>query len=133
MKRFEYNPQSASVRVYAPTKAGLLVTALRGLFAAVEAPAAEGTADVRREFTLKAADISALLKALLEEAWRQAAANGETYEDANFEFITDTRAEGMFVGRKSAAVGAPIKGVKSVATVEKNSEGEWETNVVFGR
>lgn len=132
MKRYEVfqDKDDVGMRVYAPTKAGLAVTAVRGLFAAAGIVLDANADEVQREFSVQETDIAMLLKILLNEAWLQSKRNGESYGDVKFTLFTDKKATGAFVGGKARAP-VVMPTVASVSEVVKNDEGEWETTVTF--
>jgi SHS2 domain-containing protein len=135
MKRFEIVPHAAgvSVRVFASTKAGLAMASLQGMFAAAAPRFVNGEAlPVERPFKVESRDFGALLVDVLREAISSAAANEEGYEDIRFNLITDTKAEGAFIGRPVKSYGTVIKAAKEDSLlVDKNEKGEWETTVVL--
>ncbi len=138
MKRFEILPHTAgvAVKVAASTKAGLVRAALQGMFAAagarfrVEDPVKDKT--VERPFSVSSKDFASLLVDLLNEAIASAEKNREAYEDLSLSLITDTKAEGKFVGRAVTGFDKAIKGATHRdLNVQKNVVGLWETVITF--
>ncbi len=138
MKRFDILPHAAKVAVKATasTKAGLLSASLQGMFAAagpkfkIEDPVKDKTFE--RPFSVTSKDFSSLLVDVLNAAVASASANRESYEDVSLSLITDTKAEGKFVGR---AVSGFDKAIKAAThrdlNVQKNVVGLWETVITF--
>ncbi len=138
MKRFEILPHTAgvAVKVAASTKAGLVSAALQGMFAAagarfrVEDPVKDKTFE--RPFSVSSKDFASLLVDLLNEAIASAEKNREAYEDLSLSLITDTKAEGKFVGRTVTGFDKAIKGATHRdLNVQKNVVGLWETVITF--
>lgn len=105
------------------TRAGVATHALKSLFTGTPAP--EGTEENReRPFDVQAADFPSLLMAFLNHAVTDARGNAEIYDDISFSLLTDKQAKGKFVGRPAQGFVQNIQRV-SVASVEKNPEGQW--------
>ena len=125
MQRYEILPHTADVRVRAigSTRAGLLVAALKGMFAAAGPRFAESGDRVERPFKLEAPDFSSLLVDLLNEAVSLSDEDHEAYEDISFTLITDKKAEGVFVDRPVTGFETQIKAATHHGLdVKKNDE-----------
>lgn len=136
MKRFELIPAGdavASIRVFAPTRAGILTAAVQGMFAAAGAQVDE-TSDEKseRSFSVMAEDAAGLLAELLKEALAASVKHGESFDDVRFTLATDKKAEGAFIGRACKKYDVSLKGVASaVIHSEKNEDGEWVSEISF--
>jgi len=133
---YETLPHEAEIRIKASggTRAGLLVAALRGMFAAAggRLPDEEAAEESVRPFSVEAADFSSLLVDFLNEAAAASGTHRETYQDVHFELITDKKARGSFVGRLVTGFDRQIKAVaQGGLRVEKNAEGQWEAEIAF--
>lgn len=134
MKKFEVvaHASGAALKLRASTRAGLIGAAILGLFAAQGPLMADGSDEkLERPFSVQADDFPRLLAALLGQALADAAANGEAYDDVRFSLVTDKKAEGAFIGKRSNGFAAAIKSVSGKMIVEKNPVGEWETTIVL--
>lgn len=134
MHRYEILPHTTDVRVRAlgSTRAGLLVAALKGMFAAAGPRFTEGADRVERPFKIEAPDFASLLVDVLNEAVSLSDANHEAYEDISFSLITDKKAEGVFVDRPVTGFDTRIKAATHIGLdVKKNNEGNWETILTF--
>jgi hypothetical protein len=128
MKKFELLPGGKGAHATASTRAGLFTALIQGCFGAGEPLAGQSEDEkLERPFKIEAPDPAALMAMLLTEATREAAANGEIYDDISFTLITDKKAEGAFIGRKGKAPKmCKITGGMEIA---KNEEGEWDVTV----
>ena len=135
MKRFEILPHTADIRIRAEgsTRPALFVAALQGMFAASGPESAGEKAEhVSRPFKLSAADFPTLLVDLLNEAIAASDTHREAYDDITFALVTDTKAEGAFLGKPVARFGTQIKAATHhELSVQKNAEGNWEATIVF--
>ena len=135
MKRFEILPHTADIRIRAEgsTRPALFVAALQGMFAASGPESAGEEADhVSRPFKLAATDFPTLLVDLLNEAIAASDTHREAYDDITFALVTDTKAEGAFLGAPVVGFGTQIKAATHHdLSVRKNAEGNWEATIVF--
>lgn len=132
MHKFEITETDGGRRVTARggTRAGLVIAAVQGLTRALLPPEAASQAEsepVDRPFAHTAETFEALLEALLAEALASAMADGEAYEHARFELITDREAKGGFVGRKAGGFARPADAVRiTPGSVRRTEGGAWE-------
>ncbi|MBI4457881.1 archease [Candidatus Uhrbacteria bacterium] len=131
---YELVPHATDGKIKATgtTRAGLMIGALRGMFAVAVAQWVEDAPEVERSFDLGGADFETLLAGLLNAALASAAANGEGYEDIRFNLITDKKAEGAFVGKKVSGFSKKLMAAaKHDLMVAKNEAGVWEATITF--
>lgn len=132
MQKIELTETGEGMRVLVrgSTRAGLVIAAVQGLTKALLPPEPESQEEsemVDRPFTHKAESFEALLGMLLSEALAAALANGEAYEHARFELITDREAKGGYVGRKAGGFARPGKAVRMTAgSARRGEDGGWE-------
>lgn len=134
MHQYDILPSTDGVRVKATgsTRAGLLTAAIEGMFAATKPRWEEGKEETERAFSVSSAGFPALLVAVLTTALAAADANHEAYSTVKFTLITDTKAEGSFIGKSVSGVETRIASVTpNGLAVEKNADGAWETTVEF--
>lgn len=134
MSPYDILPHTADMRIRASggTRAGLLESALKGMFAAAGPRPGEGDASVERPFSVKAADFPALLVDFLNEAISQSDINKEAYEAVRFDLVTMTEVKGAFVGRPIQGFETQVKAATHGGLeVKKNEEGLWEAVITF--
>jgi SHS2 domain-containing protein len=134
MSPYDILPHTADMRVRASggTRAGLLESALKGMFAAAGPRPGDGDASVERPFSVKAADFSALLVDFLNEAVSQSDVHKEVYEAVRFDLVTTTEIKGAFIGRPIDGFETQIKAAThGGVAVERNEEGLWEATITF--
>ena len=122
------------IKARGKTRAGLFTSAMMGLFNAMKPNHHEdGGQKNERSFSVEADTPEALLVNMLNEAIAVSTAHGETCEELKLNLITDTKAEGQFVGCSVSHFEQPV----SAATdheleVRKNEEtGDWEADICF--
>ncbi len=132
MHRFEISETDGGrrVTVRGGTRAGLVIAAVQGLTRALlpPEPASQTESEaVDRPFAHKAESFEALLEALLSEALASAVAEGEAYEHARFELITDREAKGGYVGRRAGGFARPADALRvTPGSVRRTEDGAWE-------
>ena len=134
MHRYEILPHTADVRVRAlgSTRAGLLIAALKGMFSAAVPRYVGEPTETRRPFKLESGDFNALLVDFLNEAVSLSDMNHEAYEDVAFTLITDTKAEGEFVGKPVTGFETQIKAATHTGQgATKKDEVVWEATLTF--
>lgn len=134
IKRFTIIEDGKEIRIHtvAGSRAGLIVAALQGVFAAAQpAEIVMPADDVEHQFKLTAADFPALFVAVIDEAVKAANAKNQRYMDIKFTLITDTRAEGAFAGHPALGYGKPLRGITPKMEIKKNDRGEWETTLML--
>ncbi|MBN1585143.1 hypothetical protein JW899_02115 [Candidatus Uhrbacteria bacterium] len=139
MKKFHViaEDDSLKVRVVASTRAGFMTAALEGLFTANRPQFVETDIETRfvareteRDFSVGADDFPGLLAGFMEEALKLSGKNGEAYVGLRLNLITDTKAEGTFLGQPVTGFGHDLKGIdRRSLKVEKNQLGYWESTV----
>ncbi len=109
---FEILPHTADVAVRATgqDRGELLRSLLQGMFAAAEPHSRDGAA-VERPFSVASHDQIALIVDFLSEALALSDIDKEAYTDVRFSSLTETSAEGVFVGKPVAGFGTQIKAV----------------------
>ena len=110
-----------------------MIAALQGMAAASQPRGTKEDAEPsERPFKIESSDFPSLMIDLLNAAISASAINHERYEDVKFTLITDTKAEGAFIGRPVKGFGTEIKAATHRDLfVQKNEQGEWETTVLF--
>lgn len=134
MSNFEILSSAAEVRIKAwgATRAGLLKSALQGMFAAAGAHYVDGSAEQKRHFEIKGADFTALLAAVLNQALAVSSAQHEAYQDLSLELITETEIKGFFVGRPITEFKTQLKSVAAQELeIKRRDDEKWEANVKF--
>lgn len=134
MSNFEILSSAADVRIKAwgATRAGLLKSALQGMFAAAGAHYVDGGAEQKRRFEIRGADFTALLTAVLNQALAVSAAQHEAYQDLSLELITESEIKGFFVGRPITEFKAQLKSVVAQELeIKRRDDEKWEAVVKF--
>lgn len=141
MKKFDVLPENdgLTIRVIASTKVGFVTAALEGLFAVVKPKFTETSEEKRvfadtseRPFSIQAGDFKELSVKLLKAAWAEAVSGKEAFTGIRFKLITDTKAEGDFMGLPVTAFGRKIKDVSCDSpAIQKNLVGNWEALLSF--
>ncbi len=122
------------VKAVGMTRAGLLESALSGMFAAAGARVTEEAPEVIRPFSLRADDFDGLLSGFLDEAIALSVEHHEAYQAVKFDLITVTEAKGAYVGRRVEGFSDPLKKVRrDVVKAERNEGGVWEVEIAFER
>lgn len=134
--RFEIIPQGDVICIKArgKTRAGLFSSAVKGLFVAMRPQRNDEEAQKsERPFAVKADSTESLLFKLLNEAIIVSTVHQETCEEIKLDLITDTNAEGQFVGCALTDFNQQIVGVSDQRLdVKKDEEtGEWEATICF--
>ncbi len=135
MHQYELLPSADGVCVKATgsTRAGLLTAAVEGMCAASKPRWEDDAKEATRSFSITTADFPSLLMQLLKETIDAAEINREAYSTVRFTLITDTKAEGAFVGKRVTGFETKISEFPSqTLTIEKNKEGNWETTIELG-
>ena len=134
MNRFEILPHTAGVAVKAEgsSKAALTLAAMQGMFAAAGPRSVPDAKEVERPFSVTSDGYTTLLIDVLNAALSQSDANHEAYDQIHFTLITDTKAEGEFVGKPVDGFGSRVKAATHQGLrVTKREDGIWETTVTF--
>lgn len=134
MNNFEILSSAADVRIKAwgATRAGLLKSALQGMFAAAQAHYVDGGAEQKRHFEITGADFTALLAAVLNQALAVSSAQHEAYQDLSLELITETEIKGFFVGRPITEFKTQLKSVAAQELeIKRRDDEKWEATVKF--
>ena len=123
------------IHAYGKTRAGLFTNATKALFEAVKPNVHEQHEDDKSQhvFTLEEESAEKLLARLMNEAILVASNQHEVCEDLKLSLITDTKAEGHFVGCRLIDMGHPVAAaLEDGLSVSKNDEtGEWEAVIRF--
>lgn len=132
MNHFEVQQGPLHVQAMGTTRAGLIVAALKGFFAAAEVSYPLEGEDVMRPFQIEAESAPQLILAVLRAAAGEASAHQETFADISFSLITDKKATGSFVGRATPAFQKlpAIRGIDG--DVVKDADGVWRATVGLG-
>lgn len=101
------------------------------MFEAVKPEYVEGSERVERKFSIMADSSEALLVDLLNEAVSLSDSFHEAYEEVVFESVTETEAEGAFMGRPVSAFEVQIKAVTHHNLEVVQSDGKWEATITF--
>jgi SHS2 domain-containing protein len=135
--RYEIVPMEEGkvcIKARGKTRAGLFTSAMMGLFNAMKPARQEGEVPKNeRKFSIEAETPEVLLVRLLNEAIVVSTAHGESCEELKLDLITDTKAEGLFVGCSVTNFGQPIVAATDHnLEVRKNEEtGDWEADICF--
>ena len=122
------------IKAVGMTRAGLLESALKGMFAAAGAQVPEEAEETTRPFAIRAADFDGLLAAFLDQALKLSAEHGEAYQAVSFDLITVMEAKGAYVGKRADGFSDPLKNVKREGLkAERNEGGVWEVEIAFER
>lgn len=123
------------VHAYGKTRAGLFTNATKALFKAVRPNLHPQEEDEKSQhsFALEESTAEALLARLMNEAILVTANKQEVCEDLKLSLITDTKAEGHFVGCRLIDMEHPVSAaIEDGLRVFKNEEtGEWEATIRF--
>ncbi|MFZ2803776.1 MAG: hypothetical protein WA001_00990 [Patescibacteria group bacterium] len=133
MNNFEIIPSDKGVTIKATgsTRAGLMVAAVKGATAAMDAVATdESSKEIERAFSLSTAAFAGLVTAVVSAVLASSAEHHEAYHDVKFSLITDKQANGAFIGR-AANVKEPLKLADQAIEPKKNGEGMWEAEIVL--
>jgi SHS2 domain-containing protein len=136
--KFEIIPQGDGVCVKArgKTRAGLIASAMHGLFSAMKPVRPQEQAQKSEHpFAVEAATTEELLVRLLNEAIAVSREHGESCEELQFKLVTDTKAQGSFVGCAVTHFETPVAAAADRdLRVKKNEEtGEWEAEICLER
>jgi SHS2 domain-containing protein len=123
------------IKARGKTRAGLFTSAMMGLFNAMSPALHQGEDAIKneRKFSVEAETPESLLVRLLNEAIAVSTAHGESCEELKLDLITDTKAEGSFVGCSASSFGKPVAAATDhELKVRKNEEtGDWEADICF--
>ncbi len=92
---------------------------------------ARGNHNVIRELAMDAADPTTLLIDFLNEALSYAHAYRETYDDAVFAQLSETRVEARLTGADALSFGDDVKAVTYHQADARRNAGMWETIIVY--
>jgi SHS2 domain-containing protein len=131
MHRFTIEQNPTRIQAFGSTRAGLMVAAVKGLFASQGIESPEGGEELKRSFSLEEVDTKALLLAMLGRATAESTVNREVYHDVSFTLITDRKAVGSFVGKKlsTAPTIASVTGVDG--EISKEADGMWRATITL--
>jgi SHS2 domain-containing protein len=119
------------IKARGKTRAGLFTSAMMGLFHTMQpVKPREDVQKNERPFSIEAETPEALLVRLLNEALVVSTAHNEALQ---LKLITDTKAEGSFVGCAVTHFGQPVVAATDHnLEVKKNEEtGDWEADICF--
>ena len=120
------------MRIKGETLERLFEDAVYGMMSFIKTDTKDLNLDVIRELSVKAADRTALLVDFLNEILSLAQINREVYTKIFFKNLSETKVEVELKGVRVETFDEDIKAVTfHEADVEKNTAGEWETNLVF--
>jgi SHS2 domain-containing protein len=134
MNNFEILSSAAevSIKAWGATRAGLLKSALQGMFSVAGAHYVDGGAEQKRRFEIKGADFTALVAAILNQALTVSATQHEAYQDLSFELVTETEVKGFFVGRPVTEFKTQLKSVVAQELeIKRRDDEKWEAIVKF--
>ena len=119
------------MKVYGRTEEELFENAMRGMFAIVHATCNMKNEKVRT-IKLQSSDINALLVDFLSEVNYLRLVNREAYDKIKFAEFSDTQLQGELRGWEVEEFGEDIKAVTfHELDIHQNSQGNWETALVF--
>lgn len=120
------------MKVAGDTPEHLFAEAMRGMMSVLKADIPAGAPVRKREISLEARDLTALLVDFLNEVLSLAQINKEVFPNVAFGNLTETSLEAEIEGVGIEKFDEDIKAVTyHEAEVRKNAEGKWETMLVF--
>lgn len=103
---------------------------MRGMFETIK-PEIASEEIIKRKFEIESIDLKTLLVDFLSEALYQSDVNNETYFNATFQELTETKLKVILYGKKIKSFAQEIKAVTHHGLrIEKKNE-EWEAEVLF--
>lgn len=120
----------STVHAKGATRAGVLISVVKGICTAQAVVQTEDVPLTERSFTLHMDDFNELAKSFVMYVLMSSQQLHEIYEDVRFTLITDTKAEGMLIGRHVESF--PNKYSKfnpEGFNIERTIEGPWIATV----
>lgn len=124
-------PNAAStVQAKGGTRAGVLISIIKGICTAQGVIQTEDVPLIERPFALHKEDFNDLSKAFIAHALTTSKGFHETYEDVRFTLITDTKAEGVLIGRHVESFPNTYSKFNPEGfNIERTIEGPWIATV----
>lgn len=89
----------STVQAKGATRAGVLISIVKGICSAQGVVQTDEVPLTERPFALHKEDFNELAKSFITHVLTSSQQQHETYEDVRFTLITDTKAEGVLIGR----------------------------------
>lgn len=119
------------IQVYGQTKEELFVSAVAGMFAVLN-PKFEARNPKQKRIAIESPNINSLLVDFLNEINYLRQVNQEVYQKVRFRYFSDTELEAEVQGYPVEEFGEDIKAVTfHDLHIHKNTEGFWETGIIF--
>ncbi len=129
---FLEHPADLRLRVEGKSLGELFGDALAGLATAMKPARKTDGQDVKRQITVEAADVTALLVDFLNEALARMNADKETYASVTFHRLDERTLEAELSGYKIKRFGNDVKAATyHGAEVKKDERGIWRTDIIF--
>jgi len=137
MKKYEILPHTADlkIKVFGETKEELFLNALLAMSECLKPDVKQKIkkgAAIKREISIKSADLSALLVDFLSEALYLSQVNKESYNDLKINNFSDTQINGELSGFSIERFGEDIKAATyHNLDISQKDDSTWEAVILF--
>jgi len=132
MKKYEILPHTADlkIKVFGETKEELFLNALLAMSECLKPDVKQKA--IKREISVKSADLSALLVDFLSEALYLSQVNKESYNDLKINNFSDTQINGELSGFSIERFGEDIKAATyHNLDISQKDDSTWEAVILF--